>query len=83
MPLTVFTTDQGHFESTRVPFDGKRGPAAFNRAARLAFNGANYILNFIDDFIIKSKSIEEHFEHLEDAFNRIKMQILIKLNIKM
>ena len=80
MSLTVFTTDQGHFESTRVPFDGKRGPAAFNRAARLAFNGANYILNFIDDFIIKSKSIEEHFEHLEDAFNRIKNENL-KLNM--
>ena len=41
MPLAAFTTDQGHFESTKVPFGWKGCPAAFNREARLAFNGAN------------------------------------------
>ena len=78
---TAFTTNEGHFECPRLPFGGKGGPAAFNRVIRIIFAGANYILNFIDDLIIKSKSIEEHFQHLEDAFKRL-ANAKLKLNIK-
>jgi len=80
-PITAFTTSEGHYECNRLPFGGKGGPAAFNRVIAIVFAGASYILNFIDDLIIKSKSIEEHFEHLEDAFKRLE-NANIKLNIK-
>jgi hypothetical protein len=75
---TGFTTSEGHYCCNRVPFGGKGGPATFNRAMRMIFKALTFVLIFLDDIIIKSNNIEEHFDHLRQVFACVR-----KANLKL
>lgn len=71
---TAFSTHQGHFEFTRMPFGLKNAPATFQRMINTIF--ADFINHFVfvylDDIIIYSPTIELHYEYLQKVFNLIK-----------
>nr|GEW50493.1 putative reverse transcriptase domain-containing protein [Tanacetum cinerariifolium] len=66
IPKTVFRTRYGHFEFTVMPFGLTKAPAVFmdlmNRVCRPYLD--MFVIVFIDDILIYSKTRAEHLEHL-------------------
>ncbi|GKC05861.1 retrotransposon protein, putative, ty3-gypsy subclass [Tanacetum coccineum] len=66
IPKTVFRTRYGHFKFTVIPFGLTNAPTVFmdlmNRACRPYLD--KFVIMFIDDILIYSKTQEEHVEHL-------------------
>ncbi|GJZ73541.1 putative reverse transcriptase domain-containing protein [Tanacetum coccineum] len=63
IPKTVFRTRYGHFKFTVMPFGLTNAPAIFmdlmNRVCRTYLD--KFVIVFIDDILIYSKTQEEHF----------------------
>ena len=58
----------GKFEFNRVPFSFSQAPAYFQRLINEVLTGCNFVMGYLDDIIIFSKTEEEHLQHLEEIF---------------
>ncbi|GJU17096.1 putative reverse transcriptase domain-containing protein [Tanacetum coccineum] len=71
IPKTSFRTHYGHFEFTVIPFGLTNAPTIFmdlmNRVCRLYLD--KFVIVFIDDILIYSKTQEEHVKHLRHVIN--------------
>nr|GEY06131.1 putative reverse transcriptase domain-containing protein [Tanacetum cinerariifolium] len=80
IPKTAFRTRYGHFEFTVMPFGLTNAPAVFmdlmNRVCRLYLD--KFVIVFIDDIFICSKSKEEHEVHLKLILELLKKEKLFK-----
>nr|GEU72762.1 putative reverse transcriptase domain-containing protein [Tanacetum cinerariifolium] len=78
IPKTVFRTRYGHFEFTIMPFDLINAPAVFmhlmDRVCRPYLD--KFVIVFIDDILIYSKTQEEHVEHLRIVLELLKKEKL-------
>ncbi|MCP4255415.1 MAG: hypothetical protein GY775_18825, partial [Candidatus Scalindua sp.] len=78
-PITAFTCVIGQFEFTVTPQGLKISPGIFQSFADKLFIGLHeFVLPYMDDYIIFSNKLEEHLKHIEKCFQRIE-----KSNIKL
>ncbi|XP_071902449.1 uncharacterized protein [Coffea arabica] len=67
IPKTVFNTRYGHFEFAVMPFRLTNAPTAFMDLMQRVFKKYldQFVVVFIDDILVYSKTREEHAKHLE------------------
>ena len=71
---TAFAVPWGLYEFNVLPFGLKGGPGMFMRMMQHVLGEAQgkYCQCYIDDVVIYSSTFEEHLQHLEDVFRRIR-----------
>ena len=62
----------GKYQFNRVPFGLTQAPAYFQKLINDILRGCNFAMGYLDDIIIYSRSEQEHLEHLEEIFIRLK-----------
>ena len=79
---TAFTTTFGHYVSNVMPFGLKNVHSEFQNIMNDIFNPfTHFTIDYIDDVLIFSKSIDEHWKHL-NSFLDTKTQWSCCLNQK-
>ena len=72
-PKTAFVVSgMGKCEFNRVPFGLAQAPAYFQRLINEVLTDCNFALGHLHDIIIFSKTEEEHLQHLEEIFERLR-----------
>jgi hypothetical protein len=71
---TAFNTPWGHFECTAMPFGLTNAPASFQALMQEVLRERLYegVVVFVDDFLIYSKTEEEHLEMVEWVFQQLR-----------
>ena len=71
-PKTAFTTPWGAFMYGKIPFGLMNVGATFQRAMDIAFEGEKdrFVVVYLDDIIVFSKSNKEHLTHLRQTFDK-------------
>jgi transposase InsO family protein len=70
---TAFVTPFGQYEYTRMPMGLSGAPATFQRLMNATMSDFlfEFLLVYLDDLLVYSKTFEEHLEHLEKLLQRI------------
>ncbi|GJW72664.1 putative reverse transcriptase domain-containing protein [Tanacetum coccineum] len=78
IPITAFRTRYGHYEFQVMPFGLTNAPAVFMDLMNCVCKPYldKFIIVFIDDILIYSKSKEEHSEHLKIILDLLKKEKL-------
>lgn len=71
---TAFITKYGLFEYTKMPFGLCNAPSTFQRCMELIFRGMQWktLLIYLDDIILYSSNLDDHFEKLDEVLSRLK-----------
>ena len=71
---TAFSTPDGHFEFTRMPFGLKNAPATFQRMMDNALRGlvGKYCFVYLDDIVVFGKTLQEHNDNLRLLLQRLR-----------
>ena len=74
IPKLAFSTDDGHFEFTVMPFGVKNAPATFQYLMYRVLGEfyGKFVYVYLDDIIIFSRSLEEHVDHLRQVLTKIR-----------
>ena len=74
IPKTAFRTHRGHFEFVVMPFGVSNAPATFQRLMNKVFAKEldAFILVYLDDILVFSRTKEEHLEHIRTALGRLR-----------
>lgn len=69
---TAVTTPFGLFEFTRMPFGLRNAAQSFQRLIDEVLRGLHFTFAYLNDVLIASRNIEEHTDHVEQVFRRLK-----------
>ena len=75
---TAFNTRYGHFEFTVLPFGLTNAPATFSTLMQTLLHSFldQFVIVYIDDILIYSKSEREHVEHLRKVLDVLRKEKL-------
>ena len=78
VPKTAFTSRHGHFEWLVLPMGLTNAPAEFMALMENTFRSElnKFVLVFLDDILVYSRTLEEHKEHLRVVLQRLREQKL-------
>ena len=82
---TAFVTHQGLHEFSVMPFGLTNAPAVFQRLMQKVLmqlnpeNGPDFVVVYIDDVLVFSKTLEDHLKHLTLVLDRL-IEVGLKLN---
>ncbi|GBG83578.1 hypothetical protein CBR_g37296 [Chara braunii] len=73
-PKTVFRSRFVHYEFTVMPFGLTNAPATIQRAMNDIFREIlkQYVLVYLDDILVYSRTLEEHLKHLRDVLDLLR-----------
>ena len=80
-PLTAFSTHKEHLQFEVMPFGLISAPLTFIRLMQVALGEIPNVMCYLDDIIIYSNSVEEHFMDLERVLDRLR-EAGLKIKIK-
>ncbi|CAJ2670994.1 unnamed protein product [Trifolium pratense] len=81
---TAFTVPFGQFEWNVLPFGLKNAPSEFQKIMNDIFNPySEFIIVYIDDVLVFSKTIDQHIKHLKIFKNVVKHNGLVLSATKM
>lgn len=72
--LTTFTSHFGLFRFLRMPFGLKNAPATFQRVMNIILSSVHwqFALVYLDDVIVFSKTLDEHFDHVRTVLRLLR-----------
>jgi hypothetical protein len=78
MPKTAFSTPFGHYEWRVLGMGLTNSPATFMKAMTHAFSPLQaFVLVYLDDLLVMSKSADEHMSHLRQVFEVLRKHRLV------
>lgn len=82
-PITAFSTPSGHYQYRRMPMGLCNSGATFQRLVNTLFHGliGQTMFAYLDDIIIMSNTLEEHFKRLDQVFQRLE-EAGLKIKLK-
>ena len=71
---TAFSTRDGHYQFTSMPFGCCNGPSHFQRLMSLVLSGLQWrtCLVYLDDVIVFGRTFQEHQARLKEVFDRLR-----------
>ena len=79
---TAFTTKWGTYAYCKIPFGLTNASATFWKAMEMVFKKMieKFVLVYLDDIIVYSKNVADHFDHLRKVFLRCR-EFGVSLNL--
>ena len=68
---TTFRTRFGYFRYKVLPFGLNISPEVFNRTLTDLFGSCSFIKCYMDDLLIHSSNVTEHYQHLKFVFTKL------------
>ena len=68
---TDFTSPFGKYNYLKVPFGLAQAPVYFQEPMNNVLKDVPFAIAYLDDIIIYSKTVEEHFDDLQQAFHKL------------
>ncbi len=71
---SAFTTHGGLYDFVRMPFGLCNAPATFQRVMQVVLAGLEWkcCFAYLDDILVSSPTVEDHLEHLQLVFDRLR-----------
>lgn len=71
---TTFVTHEGSFNFKRLPYGLRNAPIAFQTVMAHVLRGINFkfALVYVDDIMIHSSNFDQHLQHLQIVFDRLR-----------
>ena len=71
IPKTAFNSPFGKYKYVKVPFGLAKAPAYFQELMTSILKDFNFVIAYLDDIIIFSKTPEEHLSHIRKVFKKL------------
>ena len=71
IPKTAFNSPFRKYEYIKVPFSLAQAPAYFQKLKTRILKGFHFVMAYLDDIIIFSRSAEEHLSHIKKVFEKL------------
>lgn len=70
---TAFEFQSKVYQQERIPYGFRNSLAGFMRALQMVLGdeASGYVINYVDDILILSRSFHQHMDHLDTALNKL------------